>query len=208
MDKEKAIIIKVEEQKLYFFKEERVYYYHCDEFDSVSRKSLVFNITTISIVSAIVGSLCNTIFGNQILQLIIFSNNLMARSALLIGLAILFYFLGNRYIHKNTRLPEVNNADVYWQSENYLDVLRSTYKAHNIIDITMIFTGIFCIIFSIVFLISGNLIALVLNLVVSFIFILLVSVIGVKYEISGTDLVFDYRITRKLLKKLKKEGTF
>jgi hypothetical protein len=140
--------------------------------------------------------------------LIIFSNNLMARFALLIGLVILFYFLGNRYIQKNTRLPEVNNADVYWQSGNHLDVLRSTYKAHNIIDITMIFTGIFCIIFSITFLISGNLIALVLNLVVSFIFILLVSVIGVKYEISGTDLVFDYHITRKLLKKLKKEGMF
>lgn|GEM_PF-5149085 len=208
MDKEKAIIIKVEEQKLYFFKEQSVYYYYCDNFDPVSRKSLVFNITTISMVSAIVGSLCNTIFGNQILQLIIFSNNLMARFALLIGLVILFYFLGNRYIQKNTRLPEVNNADIYWKSENYLEVLRSTYKGNSIIDITMILTGIFCIIFSTVFLFSGNLVALALNLVVSFTFILLVKAIRIKYEVSGTDLVFNYRITRKLLKKLKKEEMF
>jgi hypothetical protein len=208
LDKEKAIIIKVEEQKLYFFKEQSVYYYYCDNFDPVSRKSLVFNITTISMVSAIVGSLCNTIFGNQILQLIIFSNNLMARFALLIGLVILFYFLGNRYIQKNTRLPEVNNADIYWKSENYLEVLRSTYKGNSIIDITMILTGIFCIIFSTVFLFSGNLVALALNLVVSFTFILLVKAIRIKYEVSGTDLVFNYRITRKLLKKLKKEEMF
>ncbi|WP_313259154.1 hypothetical protein [Lacrimispora sp.] len=106
------------------------------------------------------------------------------------------------------RYPEVSNADIYWKSENYLEVLRSTYKGNSIIDITMIFTGIFCIIFSTVFLFSGNLVALALNLVVSFTFILLVKAIRIKYEVSGTDLVFNYRITRKLLKKLKKEGMF
>ncbi|HCD45497.1 MAG TPA: hypothetical protein DEQ64_17555 [Lachnoclostridium sp.] len=138
----------------------------------------------------------------------IFLNNLIARFALIIILIVVIYFLVNFYIHKNMRYPEVSNADIYWKSENYLEVLRSTYKGNSIIDITMIFTGIFCIIFSTVFLFSGNLVALALNLVVSFTFILLVKAIRIKYEVSGTDLVFNYRITRKLLKKLKKEGMF
>jgi len=140
--------------------------------------------------------------------LTIFLNNLIARFALIIILIVVIYFLVNFYIHKNMRYPEVSNADIYWKSENYLEVLRSTYKGNSIIDITMIFTGIFCIIFSTVFLFSGNLVALALNLVVSFTFILLVKAIRIKYEVSGTDLVFNYRITRKLLKKLKKEGMF
>ncbi|WP_312503356.1 MULTISPECIES: hypothetical protein [Lachnospiraceae] len=200
MDKKKAIIIKFEEQKLYFLKEGSVYYYHCGNFDSVSSKPSISIIATLSIIG--------TIIIRQLQYLTIFLNNLIARFALIIILIVVIYFLVNFYIHKNMRYPEVSNADIYWKSENYLEVLRSTYKGNSIIDITMIFTGIFCIIFSTVFLFSGNLVALALNLVVSFTFILLVKAIRIKYEVSGTDLVFNYRITRKLLKKLKKEGMF
>jgi hypothetical protein len=200
LDKKKAIIIKFEEQKLYFLKEGSVYYYHCGNFDSVSSKPSISIIATLSIIG--------TIIIRQLQYLTIFLNNLIARFALIIILIVVIYFLVNFYIHKNMRYPEVSNADIYWKSENYLEVLRSTYKGNSIIDITMIFTGIFCIIFSTVFLFSGNLVALALNLVVSFTFILLVKAIRIKYEVSGTDLVFNYRITRKLLKKLKKEGMF
>ena len=200
MDKKRGIIIKFEDQKLYFLKEGSVYYYHCGNSDSVSSKPSVSAIATLCIIG--------TIIIRQLRNLNIFLNNLIARFVLIIVFIIVLYFLVNVYIHKNMRYPEVSNEDIYWKSGDYLEVLQSTYKGNNIIDIMMIFTGIFCIIFSTAFLFTGNLVALALNLVVSCTFILLVKSIRIKYEVSGTDLVFDYRITRKSLKKLKKEGMF